>query len=93
VYACKGQYFSFEKKKQQTFATLVRSIQPLQAKKTKVFWFFFSKKNTFFLRPQRPRVPHPAPPRVATVGITLIARKAGANATSRVVIVRPRSAP
>jgi hypothetical protein len=37
--------FFFEKKKQKTFAILSRPSPAAYAKVTKVFWFFFSKKN------------------------------------------------
>jgi len=48
--------FFFEKKKQKTFDSLgPRRLQRQDANKTKVFWFFFSKKNVLpslsFLRP------------------------------------------
>jgi hypothetical protein len=51
--------FFFEKKNQKTFATFGRSQGPaawvkLRAKLAKVFWFFFSKKNTFLTCPARP---------------------------------------
>jgi hypothetical protein len=47
----KEKVFFFEKKKQKTFVTLARSGRQLRAKITKVFWFFFSKKNRLpFLR-------------------------------------------
>ncbi|HTZ71290.1 MAG TPA: hypothetical protein VMB71_11620, partial [Acetobacteraceae bacterium] len=46
-------YFFFEKKKQKTFARCSRqpnqTIRTGDALQTKVFWFFFSKKNTSFL--------------------------------------------
>jgi len=38
--------FFFEKKKQKTFIHLMRSIKPKNFFVIKVFWFFFSKKNT-----------------------------------------------
>jgi hypothetical protein len=41
--------FFFEKKKQKIFVALAQSLRPLRGNQTKVFWFFFSKKNTFFL--------------------------------------------
>jgi hypothetical protein len=37
--------FFFEKKNQKTFATLARSSPQLRAKVTKVFCFFFFKKE------------------------------------------------
>jgi hypothetical protein len=37
--------FFFEKKKQKTFAILAPNVGWLRAEVTKVFWFFFSKKN------------------------------------------------
>jgi len=39
--------FFFEKKKQKTFTHLSVMLQPRVSKGTKVFWFFFSKKNIF----------------------------------------------
>jgi hypothetical protein len=40
--------FIFEKKNQKTFAPFYVSIDPHRGlKQTKVFWFFFSKKNCF----------------------------------------------
>jgi hypothetical protein len=43
------KYFFFEKKKQKTFAYLVNAAasSSVRAKRIKVFWFFFSKKNCF----------------------------------------------
>jgi hypothetical protein len=39
--------FFFEKKKQKTFGCLSRIYQADAYHLTKVFWFFFSKKNCF----------------------------------------------
>jgi len=38
--------FFFEKKKQKTFIHLIRRIRTNYSLLIKVFWFFFSKKNT-----------------------------------------------
>ncbi len=38
--------FFFEKKKQKTFALWHIRLNNTYAKMTKVFWFFFSKKNS-----------------------------------------------
>jgi hypothetical protein len=48
--ADKRKRFLFEKKKQKTFAILVHPLSGSARQMTKVFWFFFSKKNTFFLQ-------------------------------------------
>jgi len=54
--------FFFEKKNQKTFARSGRGLAGVsdrcEGAGTKVFWFFFSKKNSFFLVRQslRPRV-------------------------------------
>jgi hypothetical protein len=42
----KKAFFS-EEKKQKTFTSLSRIYPAAYAKETKVFWFFFSKKNAF----------------------------------------------
>jgi hypothetical protein len=42
-----GKQFFFEKKNQKTFATGRTRCRNAHAKIPKVFWFFFSKKNTF----------------------------------------------
>jgi len=39
--------FFFEKKNQKAFASLRSRCRTAYAKITKVFWFFFSKKNGF----------------------------------------------
>jgi hypothetical protein len=41
--------FFFEEKKQKTFKSLSRTSPAAYAEETKVFWFFFSKKNCFLL--------------------------------------------
>jgi hypothetical protein len=41
--------FFFEKKKQKTFLSYTSGCFTCAAQGTKVFWFFFSKKN-FFLK-------------------------------------------
>jgi hypothetical protein len=42
-----GKVFFSEEKKQKTFRSLSRFSPAAYAKETKVFWFFFSKKNCF----------------------------------------------
>jgi hypothetical protein len=44
-----GKDFFFEKKKQKTFMSFWRAVGKGAPKNIKVFWFFFSKKNSFFL--------------------------------------------
>jgi hypothetical protein len=39
--------FFFEKKKQKTFINLAEPLRTGLAQGLKVFWFFFSKKNSF----------------------------------------------
>jgi hypothetical protein len=41
--------FFFEKKKQKTFMFWYGCLLQRAPQETKVFWFFFSKKNAFFL--------------------------------------------
>jgi hypothetical protein len=41
------KHFFFEKKKQKTFGYWSRAGRTVGSKLTKVFWFFFSKKNCF----------------------------------------------
>jgi len=41
------KHFFFEKKKQKTFTSLSRAYDQHLPKQSKVFWFFFSKKNAF----------------------------------------------
>jgi hypothetical protein len=41
------EIFFSEEKKQKTFTSLSRLSPAAYAKITKVFWFFFSKKNFF----------------------------------------------
>jgi len=43
----KRKHFFFEKKKQKTFEFLNAPVQAKETQETKVFWFFFSKKNIF----------------------------------------------
>jgi hypothetical protein len=43
--------FFFEKKKQKTFALLRARCDCRARKRSKVFWFFFSKKNCFLCAP------------------------------------------
>jgi hypothetical protein len=43
----KGRSSFLKKKKQKTFDFLAPSVGQLGTKVTKVFWFFFSKKNCF----------------------------------------------
>jgi hypothetical protein len=45
----KGKVFFSEEKKQKTFMPLSRLHPAAHAQETKVFWFFFSKKNRFLL--------------------------------------------
>jgi hypothetical protein len=40
-----GRFFFSEEKKQKTFDSLSRFYPTAYAQETKVFWFFFSKKN------------------------------------------------
>ncbi len=40
-----GKAFFSEEKKQKTFGRAVAAFPSTRAKGTKVFWFFFSKKN------------------------------------------------
>jgi hypothetical protein len=40
-------FFFSEEKKQKTFTSLSRFSPAAYAQETKVFWFFFSKKNCF----------------------------------------------
>jgi hypothetical protein len=44
-----GKHFFSEEKKQKTFSNWPESLATLGTKGKKVFWFFFSKKNAFFL--------------------------------------------
>ncbi len=54
----KSKAFFFEKKQQKTFVMLTRSRHGARTEDTKVFWFFFSKKNTLAsLRPIRRSLP------------------------------------
>jgi hypothetical protein len=48
-YACMAEkeVFFSEEKKQKTFMSLSRFSLAAYARETKVFWFFFSKKNCF----------------------------------------------
>jgi hypothetical protein len=43
----KRKHFFFEKKKQKTFGFLNALAGANETQETKVFWFFFSKKNIF----------------------------------------------
>jgi hypothetical protein len=43
----KRKPFFFEKKKQKTFEFLNAPLGANETQETKVFWFFFSKKNIF----------------------------------------------
>jgi len=43
----KERIFFSEEKKQKTFVLLSRVYPAAHAQETKVFWFFFSKKNCF----------------------------------------------
>ncbi len=43
--ASKSKRFFFEKKKQKAFVAAVAEAPASSAQGTKVFWFFFSKKN------------------------------------------------
>jgi hypothetical protein len=43
--------FFSEEKKQKTFMSLSRFFPAAYAKETKVFWFFFSKKNALLYPP------------------------------------------
>jgi hypothetical protein len=45
----KERIFFSEEKKQETFMPLSRFSAEAYAIKTKVFWFFFSKKNCFLI--------------------------------------------
>jgi hypothetical protein len=42
-----GSYIFFEKKKQKTFVCLAAASPERLGPGSKVFWFFFSKKNCF----------------------------------------------
>jgi hypothetical protein len=46
----KRQLFFSEEKKQKTFSSLSRLYPAADNQETKVFWFFFSKKNCFTRR-------------------------------------------
>jgi hypothetical protein len=43
----KGKRFFFEKKKQKTFVMLSRAGAAVRSIRSKVFWFFFSKRTCF----------------------------------------------
>jgi hypothetical protein len=45
--SAKRKVFFSEEKKQKTFTSLSRIYPAARAQETKVFWFFFSKKNCF----------------------------------------------
>jgi len=65
-YPKKERIFFFEKKKQKTFIHWAELYRRHARKCPKVFWFFFSKKNTFFLREKFP--PNPGKPPIASPG-------------------------